>query len=53
MSRYTNDPDLRAGGLPPRTGFLQKPFSGEQLRDALRSLDLDRSSPELILSNES
>ena len=54
MSGYTNDPDLEAGCLPPRTGFLQKPFSGEQLRDALRSLDLDRSSPalDLILSNE-
>ena len=55
MSGYTNDPDLRAGRLPPRTAFLAKPFSGDELRDALRSLDLDRSTavPDLILSNES
>jgi two-component system, cell cycle sensor histidine kinase and response regulator CckA len=54
MSGYTNDPDLQAGCLPPMTGFLQKPFSGEQLHDALCSLDLERSSPapDLILSNE-
>ncbi len=55
MSGYTNDPELRTGHLPPRTAFLQKPFGGEQLRDALRGLDLDRSTavPDLILSNES
>ncbi len=56
MSGYTDDPDLRAGRLPSRTAFLQKPFSGDELRDALRSLDadLDRSvaAPNLILSNE-
>jgi len=54
MSGYTNDPDLQAGHLPPLTGFLQKPFSGVQLHDALRSLDLERSrpAPDLILSNE-
>ena len=55
MSGYTDDPELQAGHLPPRAAFLQKPFSGEQLRDALRSLDLDCSTavPDLILSNES
>jgi len=55
MSGYTDDPDLRAGHLPSRAAFLQKPFSGEQLRDALRSLDLDCSTavPDLILSNDS
>jgi two-component system, cell cycle sensor histidine kinase and response regulator CckA len=55
MSGYTNDPELQAGHLPPRAAFLQKPFSGDQLRDALRNLDLDRSTavPDLILSNDS
>ncbi len=38
MSGYTNDPELQAGHLPPRTAFIQKPFTGDQLRDALRSL---------------
>jgi PAS domain S-box-containing protein len=54
MSGYTNDSELQAGGLPPRTAFLQKPFSGDELREALRGLDLARSSarPDLILSNE-
>jgi signal transduction histidine kinase len=38
MSGYTNDPELQAGHLPPRTAFIQKPFTADQLRDALRSL---------------
>ena len=38
MSGYTNDPDLQAGHLPPRTAFIQKPFTGDELSEALRSL---------------
>ena len=38
MSGYTNDPELQAGRLPPRTAFIQKPFTGDELRDALRGL---------------
>ena len=38
MSGYTNDPDLQAGRLPPRTAFIQKPFTGDELSEALRSL---------------
>ena len=54
MSGYTNDPELQSGRRLRGSGFLQKPFSGDQLRDALRGLDLDRSTAaaDLILSNE-
>jgi two-component system cell cycle sensor histidine kinase/response regulator CckA len=41
MSGYTNDPELQAGRLPPRTAFIQKPFTGDELRAALRDLAAD------------
>jgi hypothetical protein len=41
MSGYRSDPELQAGRLPPRTAFIQKPFTGGRLRDALRSLAVD------------
>jgi PAS domain S-box-containing protein len=55
MSGYANDPELQSGRRLRGSGFLQKPFSGDELRDALRSLELDSSTAatDLILSNES
>ena len=54
MSGYTNDPELQSGRRLRGSGFLQKPFSGDELREALRDLELDRSTAaDLILSNES
>jgi DNA-binding response OmpR family regulator len=38
MSGYTNDAIIRSGGLGPGTGFIQKPFSGEELATRVREL---------------
>jgi two-component system, cell cycle sensor histidine kinase and response regulator CckA len=38
MSGYTNDAIIRTGGLGPGTGFIQKPFSGEELAIRVREL---------------
>ena len=41
MSGYTNDSELLAGRLPARTAFIQKPFTGAELRAAMLSLAVD------------
>ena len=38
MSGYTDDAIIRSGGLGPGTGFIQKPFSGEELATRVREL---------------
>jgi two-component system, cell cycle sensor histidine kinase and response regulator CckA len=38
MSGYTNDAIIRSGGLGPGTGFIQKPFSGDELATRVREL---------------
>jgi DNA-binding response OmpR family regulator len=38
MSGYTDDAIIRSGGLGPATGFIQKPFSGEELAVRVREL---------------
>jgi len=38
MSGYTDDAIIRSGGLGPGTGFIQKPFSGEELAIRVREL---------------
>jgi two-component system, cell cycle sensor histidine kinase and response regulator CckA len=38
MSGYTDDAIIRSGGLTPGTGFIQKPFSGEELAARVRSV---------------
>jgi two-component system, cell cycle sensor histidine kinase and response regulator CckA len=38
MSGYTDDAIIRSGGLGPGTGFIQKPFSGEELAARVRGL---------------
>ncbi|MDP9262042.1 MAG: PAS domain-containing protein, partial [Actinomycetota bacterium] len=38
MSGYTDDAIIRSGGLGPGTGFIQKPFSGEELAARVREL---------------
>jgi two-component system, cell cycle sensor histidine kinase and response regulator CckA len=38
MSGYTDDAIIRSGGLTPGTGFIQKPFSGEELAARVRGL---------------
>ena len=38
MSGYTDDAIIRSGGLTPGTGFIQKPFSGEELAARVREL---------------
>ena len=38
MSGYTNDAIIRSGGLGAGTGFIQKPFSGDELAARVREL---------------
>jgi signal transduction histidine kinase len=38
MSGYTDDEIIRGGGLRPGTGFIQKPFSGDELASRVREL---------------
>jgi DNA-binding response OmpR family regulator len=38
MSGYTDDAVVRGGGLDAGTGFIQKPFSGEELGRRVREL---------------
>jgi two-component system, cell cycle sensor histidine kinase and response regulator CckA len=38
MSGYTDDAIIRSAGLGPRTGFIQKPFSGDELAARVREL---------------
>ena len=38
MSGYTDDAIIRNGGLTPGTGFIQKPFSGDDLAARVRDL---------------
>ena len=38
MSGYTDDSIIRSGGLGPGTGFIQKPFSGDELVARVRGL---------------
>jgi CheY-like chemotaxis protein len=38
MSGYTDDSSIVAGGLQPGTGFIQKPFSGDDLARRVREL---------------
>jgi PAS domain S-box-containing protein len=38
MSGYTDDSAIVAGGLQPGTGFIQKPFSGDDLARRVREL---------------
>ena len=38
MSGYTDDAIIRSGELEPGTGFIQKPFSGEELAARVREL---------------
>jgi DNA-binding NarL/FixJ family response regulator len=38
MSGYTDDSAIVAGGLQPGTGFIQKPFSGDDLARHVREL---------------
>lgn len=38
MSGYTDDAIIRSAGLGPGTGFIQKPFSGDELAASVREL---------------
>jgi two-component system cell cycle sensor histidine kinase/response regulator CckA len=38
MSGYTDDATIRSGALGARTGFIQKPFSGDDLASRVREL---------------
>ena len=38
MSGYTDDTTIRSGALTPGTGFIQKPFSGDDLATRVREL---------------
>ena len=38
MSGYTDDAIIRNGGLTPGTGFIQKPFSGDDLAASVRGI---------------
>jgi two-component system cell cycle sensor histidine kinase/response regulator CckA len=38
MSGYTGDAIIRSGGLTAGTGFIQKPFSGDELAASIREL---------------
>jgi DNA-binding response OmpR family regulator len=38
MTVYTDDSIVRSGGLGPGTGFIQKPFSGDELVARVRGL---------------
>jgi two-component system cell cycle sensor histidine kinase/response regulator CckA len=42
MSGYSRDVTIRSGALAPGTGFIQKPFSGDELSNSIREL-LDRA----------
>ncbi len=44
MSGYTDDAVIRSAGLGPGTGFIQKPFSGDELAVRVREL-LDGAAP--------
>lgn len=38
MSGYTDDAIIQGGGLRPGTGFIQKPFGGDELASRVREL---------------
>jgi two-component system, cell cycle sensor histidine kinase and response regulator CckA len=38
MSGYNEDITIRSGGLEPATGFIQKPFTGDELGTGVRAL---------------
>ena len=38
MSGYTDDAVIRTGGLGAGTGFIQKPFGGDELAASVREL---------------
>jgi CheY-like chemotaxis protein len=38
MSGYTDDATIRSGALTAGTGFIQKPFSGDDLARCVRHL---------------
>jgi hypothetical protein len=38
MSGYTDDATIRSGALTTGTGFIQKPFSGDDLARCVRQL---------------
>ena len=44
MSGYAGDITIRSGGLGPASGFIQKPFTGDELAARVRAL-LDERSP--------